>query len=626
MVLSEFNDLHLKTIIMDLDSIENQENGRLEGVNFKFKPIHEDKIYNKTNGKPVGFFPIDLNISLDMKSVIELNALLLETLSSYLFNLRKKISDRDLIEIINSKIDDDKYIKVRVSRYFFREEEKGRYKISIAIIKKGTDGIEDSEIVNISYTKRDIIVLTSVLKRMISSYHRDSATSVIGTFINNETRELVSDKHCMIAKVDNSIVIDQVWLHGQELMNIMYTVQELIYKLNIEDNISILNSFYRQVKFTTENEIVYLELSKMSSNHEYIFSEDEEQECIIRIPFSSYLMSIFHLYLDINILRHADFEDDMDDNTEVLGSTKTYLGKGVKYHISMKESLIGIAINERRKHPDQSKISLIAKVKDGQFSAINELDEYVPDYMKMYKDDVEILVPVLKDIEIDMRDQWPKLIKGLSMAYTQEYRSKRDINTLKFFVINQTPMGRYKFQFKIYSDPNNKAPAVLTIDKIRIKKDGEFFESRYRQPLFKKYIYQLISIILSAAQDVENIDFLVPLSTKDLMQFQFKSFKTVKDVKKGKEVEFGIKKHGEDTLFGNFSTPNTYTKLRFQDTELINISSYFRILNGYWIPFVGDKISIGQDGYMPDIFGEVNLEEEEKGLDWAVKLYFGTSN
>jgi len=626
MTLRGFKDLHLKNIIMDIHSIENNETGRLEGVNFAFKPVHEDKIYNKTNGKPVGFFPPNLNINLDMKSVIQLNALFLETLSSYLYNLRQKIFEKDMIEIIKPRTDDNYYIKVRVSRYFFREEEKGRYKISIAIIKKGEDGLDDTEIVNINYTKRDIIVLSSVLKRIASSYMRDNATTIFGEYVDTESKEVVQEKNCMIAKIDNSIVIDNIWLHGQELMNVMFVVQELTYNLHIEERLDSLVSFYRQVRFIREGDILYLELSKMNRDHEYVYSEYEDKQVYLKVPFSNFLLSTLYLYLDINILRHADFEEEFAGDIEIMGSSKTNLGKGVKYHVSMKESLIGIAINERRKNPEQSKISLVGKVKEGHFSEINEMGIPVENYIKIYdEDNNEKLIPILMEFDIDMRDQWLKLIKGLSVALTGEYKEKREFNNLKFFVINQTPMGRYKYQFKIISDPGNKAPAVLIIDKYKLKNKEEILESRYRQPLFKKYVYQLISIILSSAQDIENIDFIMDISTKELLHYQYKSFKKVSEVKKGKEIKFGIKKHEDETLFGNFTNPNSYVKLRFQDKELINISSYFRLINGYWVPFVGDKIAIGQDGYLTDIFGEINLEEDENGVVWAAKLYFGTS-
>lgn len=626
MSLKKFKNLHLKNIIMDLESIENNETGRLEGLTLVFNPIHEDKIYNKTNGKPVGFFPNNLNVKLDMRNIIQLNALFLETLSSYLYNIRQKVFDRDMIEIIHSRIDDERYLRVRVSRFFFREEEKGRYKISIAIIKKGKEDIDDSEIVNINYTKRDIIVFSSVLKRMVSSYMRDNATSVLGEYINFETKEGLYEKQCMIAKIDNSVVIDSIWLHGQELMNVMYIIHELIYNLNIEKKLDSLVTFYRQVRFIRKGDILYLELSKMNKYHDYEYLEINGEKAILKLPISSFLLSVLYLFIDINILRHADFEEEFIEDMEILGSSKTHLGKGIKYHISMKESLIGIAINERKKNPEESKVSLVGKVKEGHFSEINELGIPVENYTKMYDgDNNKSLVPVLMDFDIDLKNQWIKLIKGLSLALTGEYKEERDFNLLKFYVINHTPMGRYKYQFKIYSDPENKAPAVLTIDKIKVRKEGETFESRYRQPLFKKYIYQLISIILSSAQDIEKIDFVMNVSSKELLKYQYKSFKTVKNVKKGKEIEYGIKKFEQEVLFGNFSNPNTYMKLPFQDIELTNITSYFRIINGYWIPFVGEKISFGQDGYLTDLFGEINLEKDSKGVEWASRLYFGSA-
>lgn len=626
MSLKKFKNLHLKNIIMDLESIENNETGRLEGLTLVFNPIHEDKIYNKTNGKPVGFFPNNLNVKLDMRNIIQLNALFLETLSSYLYNIRQKVFDRDMIEIIHSRIDDERYLRVRVSRFFFREEEKGRYKISIAIIKKGKEDIDDSEIVNINYTKRDIIVFSSVLKRMVSSYMRDNATSVLGEYINFETKEDLYEKQCMIAKIDNSVVIDSIWLHGQELMNVMYIIHELIYNLNIEKKLDSLVTFYRQVRFIRKGDILYLELSKMNKYHDYEYLEINGEKAILKLPISSFLLSVLYLFIDINILRHADFEEEFIEDMEILGSSKTHLGKGIKYHISMKESLIGIAINERKKNPEESKVSLVGKVKEGHFSEINELGIPVENYTKMYDgDNNKSLVPVLMDFDIDLKNQWIKLIKGLSLALTGEYKEERDFNLLKFYVINHTPMGRYKYQFKIYSDPENKAPAVLTIDKIKVRKEGETFESRYRQPLFKKYIYQLISIILSSAQDIEKIDFVMNVSSKELLKYQYKSFKTVKNVKKGKEIEYGIKKFEQEVLFGNFSNPNTYMKLPFQDIELTNITSYFRIINGYWIPFVGEKISFGQDGYLTDLFGEINLEKDSKGVEWASRLYFGSA-
>jgi hypothetical protein len=68
-----------------------------------------------------------------------------------------------------------------------------------------------------------------------------------------------------------------------------------------------------------------------------------------------------------------------------------------------------------------------------------------------------------------------------------------------------------------------------------------------------------------------------------------------------------------------------YSKLGVQDIELINASAYSRLTRGYWIPFSGEKIAIGQDGFVTDMFSEVNMENNHEGNLWATQLFFGTS-
>lgn len=627
-ITNEFKEINLKNIILDLNAIENNETGRLEGAKITFNPIHEDKIYHKSNGNPVGFFPKDLSISLDMKSLISLTSLCLETLSSYLFNIRSKVFTSDLVEMVYSRLDEKRYMRVRVSKMFFREEEKGRYKISIAIITKGDseNDIEDSEIVNINLTKRDVIIFVTLLKKITSSYSRETGTHIIAEYIDKETNQIVKESPIILAKIDNSIVMDQVWLHGQELLNIMYVLEELIYKLNIEKNLYPILSFYRQIKFTTENEILYLELRKMNKEHGEDHIIAEGKECFLRIPMSSKILSALFLYLDINILRHADFEDDIQ-GVEILGSSKVNLGKNVKFHISTKESSLGVAIRPSRKDPTKSKIMFVGKVKEGQFQAENDFEEKVDNFIKKHnKDGSSSLVPVIESFEIDLKEQWHKLVTALAIAYTREYKDYRDFNLVKFFTIDQTPLGRFKYEFTIFADPNNKAPAVLIIDRFRQRGKGdETFEARFRQPLFEKYIYQLLSIILTASQDIPEINLLNQQNAKDLLKYHYKSFKRIQELKKNKEIEYGIKKTDDGVLYGNFTQPNLYTKLGIQDIELLNSSAYSRLIRGYWIPFTGEKISIGQDGYITDMFGEVNMELNKEGTVWATHLYFGTS-
>lgn len=626
-VCNNFENVFLKHVVLGLDS-KTDESGKLIGAKLIFNPIDEDKIYHKSNGQPVEFFPSNLNVSLDMKNLIKLNSLLIETLSSYLYNIRSKVFQKDLNEILFTKPEEDKYIKVRVSRFFFREEDNGRYKISIAIIKKAVyEGEDDKEIVNINFSKRDVVILSSLIRTITASYLRSSGLTTQINYVNKNTGELVESKLGSIAKVDSSMLIDSVWLHGQELLNIMYTVDQLIFKLYIEKNLNNLNSFYRQVRFVNENEIVYLEIRKLNNEHveEPIIVNGEE--CVIRIPMSAYNISAFYLYLDINILRHSEFEQNLT-NEEILGSTKTYLGEKIKFHISMKESLMGIGIKPKNKNPEESKISLVFKVKEGQFQEENDVSDVLENFIKKYnKAGEKELVPVLTECQIDLKDQWHKLIAALGMAYTKEYvTEEKKWNLVKFFVINQDNTGKYKYEFTIFADDGNKAPAVLIIDKYKQKKDEQDqFISRYRQPLFEKYIYQLLYIILTASEDIENISLLDDLNSKDMLSFQYKSFKKVSEVKKSKEIEYGIKKENQEVKLGNFSKEGNYSILNSQDISLLNLSALNRLTRGKWLPFVGDKVAIGQDGYLTDMYGELNMEDEKKGSIWATKIFFGTS-
>lgn len=619
--MKQFNDIFYKNIRFSMSSIEDAETGKLTGLKIAFSALNEDKIYHKSTGEIVTNLPNNLFIDLDMRSLVEFNSLLLETISSYLFNIRNKITKTDLIEVINPRTNESKYkIKVRVSRFFFREEEKGRFKISIAFLDKETN----EEAVNINLSKRDVQVMSSLIKKITSSYHRESGVFVPAEFRDIETGETISETNALLAKIDNSILVDNVWLHGQEIMNILFTVNELVNKLHIENKLIALQSMYRQIKFVAEGDILYLELQKMNKEHKVEAIEKYGQDVILRLPFTGQLISSLYLFLDIEILRHADFEDE-DDDVEIMGKKNVFEGEKIKYHLSLKESVISVGVKERRNNPEEKRVMFYGRVKDGAFEEEDEYGSIVPNYIKTYnKDGAKELIPVITEFKINLKDQWFKLIRGLSMAYTQEYIEDRDRNVIKFFVINQGPDGRFKYQFQILADPENKATSVLIVDKYRLKNKDEILEGRFRQPLFRKYVYQMIAIILAAAREMEDIKLTEEKNTIDLLRYNYKSFKTVKELKKTKVADYGIRKIDNEVEFGNFSLDSMYVVLPEKDIEIMNIVSEFRIFNGYWLPFVGEKIAIGQDGYLTDMFGEINLEENY-GVDWATNLYFGTT-
>jgi hypothetical protein len=423
------------------------------------------------------------------------------------------------------------------------------------------------------------------------------------------------------------MVIDSIWLHGQEILNLMYVVDKLVYGLHIEEDLDSLNTYYRQIQFTNENGIMYLTLKKMTREHgEDPIKSSEGVPCKLRIPVSSTLLSILHSFLSIEVLRHADIDFEYDPSVEVLGSQDPFIAiKGMKYHISLKESFIGLAVNTREKDQKQV-ISLVGKVKEGSYKIVNESGETID---SVYEKDGKIM-SVLDEFKVDLRDQWPKLIKALSLAYKKEYETEeKDFNLIKFFVINNNSEGKFKYQFTILSNAGNKASAVLTIDKFKIQNKEEKFVSSFRQPLFDRYVYQLITVMLASADFVPDIEYVDQVNKKDLIEYRYKSMKQVIKLTKNEVIEYGLKKIEGNTYWGIFSDNNRmFSELIHQDQYMINQSAYSRLMRGYWQPFVGESIAIGPDRYLTDTFGEINLESEKdfKGLDWSIKLFFGTSS
>lgn len=625
----EFKDLILKNVIMDIIPIEN-EVGALHGVNIKFHELSQDYIYQTSEGMVVQQFPkeelSDKGIDLDLKSLMELNSALANTISTYLYELRKPLNQGELVLDIKSSLEKDMFLKVNVSKYFFREKTRGRNKIDLSVMIDDED-YGSYESIMFSFTKKDVQLIFSILRNIVSSYHRSRTTFITGKRVAFEnTEEVLEEVSVPIVKIDNSVVIDSIWLHGQEILNLMYVVDKLIYGLHIEKDLDSLNTFYRQIQFINEKGVMYLILKKMNRDHkEESIKTSEGEDCKLKLPVSAILLSILHSFLTVEVLRHADIDFEYDSSVEILGSQDPFIGvKGMKYHLSLRESFLGLAVHKREK--DQANIvSLVGKVKDGSYSVADEAGNIIN---SVYEKDGKML-DVMNEFKIDLKDQWPKLIKALSLAYTKEYaEEEREFNLAKFFVINNNSEGRFKYQFNILSNKENKASAVLVVEKYKLKDKEEKFIASFRQPLFDRYVYQFIVMLLAASEFMKDIEYVDTVNKKDLIQYRYKSMKNVIKLSKNEEIEYGLKKIQGNTYWGIFSNNNRmFNELAIQDQYFINQSAYFRILRGMWQPFVGDLIAIGPDRFLTDTYGEINLEEKDNfgGIDWAVKLFFGTA-
>ena len=598
------NRIKLKDILVGARGLTSKtEDGRFVGIRLNFEPEFEDKIHYTSVGGIVQVFPKPLSIDLDMDSVVAMYGAFIETLSSYLHQIRSEVLERDYIVNINSSIESNYLIRIRVSKYFFREGDKARSKISFAFISKESG----NEVINISFSKRDVQVLAALFRTISSTYDRDYGIHIPGDLSGDLSSEI------SVVRIDNSIMIGGIWLHGQEVSSIQSITHDLVNKLGVEENLSMLRTKYRQIEISEKEGVLYLNL------HKY-----EDESVSVSVPLTQKLLSILSLYADIGILSKipaSEFEDGTL-NSSLHGSTDR-----IQSSLSMQESSLGIAIRDKKNSP-KKKFMFLGTANPNAFMSDVEGEESLDGFIKHHSEDGEVqYIELLREFSIDLKGFWVKLLRGLSFAYTEEYLKYRVKNHFMFFVINNDQFGRWKYQFKIVSDPANKAPAVLIIEKYKVKMgEDEILVSKYRQPLFRKYLHQLISMILGAASEMTSIKISNEINAKELMKYSYKSFSRVAEVKRASVLDFGIRKAPDGTVtFGALDNPKLSVNLSENDKVLLRITSEFRILNGYWLPVVSDKIAISQDGYLNDMFSEVNLEEFEGGVDWAASLFFGVT-
>jgi len=633
--MTEYKNIEFKKAFGEITPIVN-DMGLLEGINLKFKPKDQDQtIYETSDGTIVRDFPEELStegINLDFYALNSLNTGMANILSTYLFAYRKLLNGGDMSINITSSMDSNLKMRAFISKHFFRDPKgnKGRYKMKLSFIADDED-FGAYEIVMIPFTKTDIQFLFNIVRDIVTSFHRCKTIYIPATRVSLDAEEnFISETTIPFAKIDNSILIGEVWLHGQELLNVLYLVDRLTYSMNIEEDLSSLNTIYRQIKVVNENGIMYMILVKKKGDH----SDDpmvdlNGREYKLKIPISANVLSVMHMSLSMKSLRHADIEFEYDPTLEILGSQDPFANiKGVKYHISMRESSLGIAVDKSSK--GVNRIKLIGFVK-GDDEPI--FDEEGNAHRASFKKGGEI-INKMTFFNINLRDQWPKLIKALSIAYNQEYiQDGKEFNLMKFFVLDNAQGEKmHKYEFSILSNKDNKAKAVLVINKY----DRENLIASFRQPLFDKYIFQLITMLLSAGEFIEDMEYAQDMNKLDLIKFRYKSMKRVSRLTKNEMVKYGIKKEGENTYWGIFSESNEmFDVLPMQDRYMLKISALERLLRGRWLPFVGETLCIGPDRYLTDLYGELELEENpqdeiegfspKKGLDWAIMLYFGTT-
>ena len=626
--LFKMEKLRLKNFLVSVDVTSDTKTGNYTGLVLDFFPLSEDKTYQKSTGEYVGLLPFDLSIFLDIKAVNSFMSLLIEPVSSYLFKQRKHLPSGGFVEkTFKSKIDKDRYMKVSITKHFYRVGKQGRDKVIISLFNTS----DDSEIVTFNIQKRDVSLLLNVLSRVIGSNADTISTAVPVIYIDHETKAEVGRSIVGMVKVDNSLAIDSIWLHGQELLDIMYLTHSLSLGHEIEKKLDSINLKRRQISTTIENGIVYLILTRYNAAGEPIYTDISGKKVLIKIPITATFLSFTMAHVNANMLRHAEYSE--------VSARNPVVAAGAKYHLLLKESIVGLSVRSSQKEPTKSKIIFHAYTNEGIFG------EGQDETIEVFNEDGNSsLVPIIEDLKIDLRQNWFKFLKHLSLAFTGEYISKttpsdsgEHTKKTTFYCIEpEKNIGLVKYQFTLLSSSTNKAPMVIIIDKYKMEKGDtpDVLLARYRQPLFKKYIFELMKMFMAAAYEVNELDFTLALKDKkDLVPFSFLSAKKISATKSKMDMKYGIMRNGVVVKLGSFSVSRDgkdaeekdIVQLSEQDIEMLNISAEYRLLMGFWLPFVGDKVAIGQDGFLSDMRLEIEIEEGGSGPSWAAKLFYGTA-
>ena len=688
-------NLILKKHIMGIEPIENSLGG-LDGIILKFKPLNPDTIYYTSNKEIIQFFPHELSkrgIILDFQTAIKLQSLLLHTISTYLYSLRKNLDKGELVVTLKSKLDNERYIRIRLDRRFIREENKGRYKIYMSIIKidKEFDLGEYEEIL-FDFTKRDALFLYGMIRKIISRYERTKTIFLDAIkvkrppaeireslnkeelereFLKNKENE-ISEGFIPITKADNSILINRTWLHGQEVLNIMFLMYKIIYGFKIEEHLESTHFFYRQISTVTENGIVYLIIRKMNEDHleEPMVDIETEEEYYLKIPINALFLATIDSLMSIQMLQNIDMSIADSSGYEIINSQNPFINTDINslkkikiaYHVSLRESWLGVSLQENKNNPDEKELYFVGLLKDDVYK-ITEDDGNIIE--NAYIKNGEIHTNIMKHFKIKLGNKWPKIIKGLAIALTKEYinpekPANKNVKYTITSIYDNTHEGRIRYDIIIYSAQTNKAPAVLLIQKYKLTKinNGEYDEElleTFRQPLFERYVFMLLHIFLGAGELMNDIELLEEVTSTDMIKIQYKSIKNITLNTKPERLGYGIKKEDGKTYWGAFKlikekeekdkrtgniknikiyenikqSTKKAKELTFQEQCYLNESAYSRLTRKYWLPFVGDVISVGPDRFITDLYAEINMKKIGKSqsfqeIDWAIRLFFGS--
>lgn len=619
------------------------ETSKLTGMELNFFAKNADEVYTKSYLKKFevasGFNFIKLK--LDAKQLIRLTATLIEGVSTYLYNVRYQIAGEEHMEtyirLTEDKRGKNNYeLRVTNNRKKVRKHDKDdtenaltRYKVMIAVSVL-VDGSDKAELVELRFTKRDVTMMLTLLRNILSGSLRVFNFAHVNAISIDEESTVLSDPSAVsISKIDNSIAFGDVFLHGQEILNLNYAIEELVHGFEIENRLRSIFTTFRQIEIFPYNDfMIGLRVKKMmvtknemTSEFSHEFDENHQDKEFV---FNNRLLAGLYLFLTPSQLRHSTV---LENSAQ---TSKTDFGRKVLYHVNLRESNLAVGFNakpklKKVKSGDSEYMSffyLSAVSKNGMFEAGKA------GYMKHFLPGTTepTYVPSIDRISLSLHGKWIHFLETMTRSNNNEFDEDATIIRKRLHIFaDEAGLGKVKFTIGLYSDSENQAPLVLSIEKF--KKDDEKVIGKFRQPMFKKYIKEFLTISMQSAYELNNFLFSEEKDMKDIIGVKYKDLKKpVEAIPSGIIVKIGIEKKANRVVrIGDLNKKEQSTILDYNDVMALNSSCAHRILHGQWLPFIGERISISQDGFLTDLFSEVALEDKGMGAFHAWQYFFGTA-
>lgn len=316
--------VYLKHLIFGIEPITD-EKGRFGGAELTFSNKSDNEIYSKShinNFEVVPYFN-QIKLRLNANQLVALTATMVEGVSTYLYNLRYQIiGEKHLETYLNLTpygIRNKNNYKVRITnnrkkqRKMDKEDKEtslSRYKLMLAIIDKEEENEKDGEIIELRFTKRDVVLMLLAFKNIMSKNYRVFNFSYIpASTIDSEEEILSSNQSLSISKIDNSIVFGDVFLHGQEILNLNYVIDSLVFEYEVEKNLKEVYNNYRQLKIFPYSEFLLgLQIAKIEVKEDEYTSEFEHNrvnDFALSIPINNKLIAGLFLFMSTEQLKHS---------------------------------------------------------------------------------------------------------------------------------------------------------------------------------------------------------------------------------------------------------------------------------------------------------------------------------